>query len=288
MELNDKKKAQFQRVKELAAQGRVEILAHFFQREEVKAAADFVGGAGQIVARAVASQAPAVMVCGASYMTAEIGRRHPAARVLTPRADLSCPLAEAVSRAEVLEAKRLHPEALVVADIKVTPELRDLADLEIAPATAREALAGTEGRELIVLPGPQLADWAGFAHQVVHRWPKAACQVHELALPEELAAAKAEHPEAAVAAHLLCRPELLAMADFVGDSADIFHFCAESAGPEFIIVSEAGLAEYLASALPGKNFHETEAEIFCPNMKLTNLKSMVTRLEAYLGEGVNA
>ena len=282
--LNEKKKAQFQRVKELAAQGGVEILAHFFQRDEVKAAADFVGGAQRVVHRAVASRAKAVMVCGASYMAVEIERRKPRAQLLVPRADLSCPLAEAVSLAEVEEAKKLHPEALVVADIKVAPEIRDLADLEISPATVKEALARTEGRELIVLPGPQLADWAGFGDQIVHRWGKAVCQVHELALPEELAAAKAEHPAAKVAAHVLARPELLTMADFVGDSADIHQFCAASGAKEFIVVSEAGLAEFLTSSMPDKTFYETEAEIFCPNMKLTNLRSMITRLEQYLSD----
>ena len=282
--LNEKKKAQLERVKELAAQGGVEILAHFFQRDEVKAAADFVGGAQEVVRRAVTSRAPAVMVCGASYMAVEIERRRPQARLLAPRTDLSCPLAEAVSLAEVIEAKKLHPEALVAADIKVAPEIRALADLEISPATVKEVLARTEGRELIVLPGPQLADWAGYGGQVVNRWTKAVCQVHELALPEELAAAQAEHPAAKVAVHVLCRPELLAMADFVGDSADIYQFCAESGAQEFIVVSEAGLAEFMTSSLPGKTFFETEAEIFCPNMKLTNLRSMITRLEQYLGE----
>ena len=282
--MNEKKRAQFQRVKELAAQSGVEILAHFFQRDEVKAAADFVGGARQVVDRALSSQARAVMVCGASYMAVEIERRQPRAKLLVPRTDLSCPLAEAVSLAEVEAARKLHPEALVVTDVKVAPEIRAIADLEISPATVRAVLAATNGRELIVLPGPQLADWAGFGGQVVHRWPKAVCQVHELARPEELAAAKAEHPQAKAAVHLLSLPALWPMADFVGDSAGIHRFCVESRASEFIIVSEAGLAEFLTSSLSGKIFYETEAEIFCPNMKLTNLKSMVNRLEQYSGE----
>ena len=282
--MNEKKRAQLQRVKELAAQGGVEILAHFFQRDEVKAAADFVGGAQQVVDRAISSRSRAIMVCGASYMAVEIERRQPRAKLLVPRTDLSCPLAEAVSLAEVEEARRIHPGALVVTDVKVSPEIRAIADLEISPATVKNILAATEGRELIVLPGPQLADWAGFGGQVVHRWPKAVCQVHELARPEELAAARAEHPQAEAAVHLLSLPELWPMADFVGDSAGIYRFCAESRASEFIIVSEAGLAEFLTSSLSGKTFYETEAEIFCPNMKLTNLKSMVARLEQYAGE----
>ncbi len=277
--MNEKKRAQLEAVRKRARAGGVEILAHFFQRAEVKAAADFVGGAGEVIGRAVTSQARAVMVCGASYMIGEIERQGPKAPLLVPRRDLSCPLAEAVRLDEVLEAKRLHPQALVVADLKVAPEIRALADLEISPATAGEKLARTAGRELIVLPGPQLADLAGFGGQVIRRWPRAVCQVHELALAEDLAAARIEHPRAAVAAHLLCRPDVRAQADFVGDSAGLRDFCVASGAAEFIVVSEAGLTEYLANLLPDKTFYETEAEIFCPNMKLTTLKSMLTCLE---------
>jgi len=283
--MNEKKKAQFQRVKELAEAGRVEILAHFYQRAEVKAVADFVGGAHEVISRALGSRARAVMVCGASFMTMEIMRRRLKIPLLTPRHDLSCPLAEAVSRDEVLAARSEFPKALVVADIKVAPEIRALADLEISPATARADLAAAVSRELIVLPGAHLADWAGFGSQVVKRWPRAICQVHELALLEDLDQAKAEHPGATAAVNLLCRPEVKAGADFVGDSAGIRQFCVESPRSEFIIVSEAGLAEYLAKTLPNKRFYETEAEIFCPNMKLTTLKSMVERLEEYLKIG---
>ena len=279
--MNDKKKAQFQRVRELAEAAGVEIAAHFYQRAEVKAAADFVGGAGEVVARALASRAPAVMVCGASFMTGEIARHQPAARILIPRHDLSCPLAEGVGLPEVMAAKEEYPEALVVVDMKAAPEIRELADLVISPVTAREVLGQVPDRGLIVLPGAQVADWAGFGGQVVKRWPRGVCQVHELALAEDLDQARAEHPGAKVAVHLLCRPELRQQADFVGDSAAIRRYCSESPARQFIIVSEAGLAEYLAAANPEKEFFETEAEIFCPNMKLTTLKTMVACLEEY-------
>jgi quinolinate synthase len=125
-----------------------------------------------------------------------------------------------------------------------------------------------------------LVDWAGFGAQVVWRWPRAVCQVHELATAEDLAQARGLHPGATVAVNLLGRPEVRAAADFVGDSAGISRFCSESRARDFIIVSEAGLAEFLTLARPEKNFYETEAEIFCPNMKLTNLKAVIDRLKS--------
>lgn len=282
--MNEKKKARFQQVRRLASEGRVEIVAHFFQRDEVKEAAGFVGGAYEVVEKALSSQAPAVMVCGASFMIAEIERRGMRPKLLVPRRDLSCPLAEAVTVDEVIAAKKEHPAALLVADLKVAPELRAMADLLITSATAGDSLAALKGRELIMLPGSQLADCHGFGAQVVKRWAKAVCQVHELALPEDVAAARAAYPAALVAAHFLTRPEVRAMADFVGDSAAIGRFCGESVEREFIVISESGLASYLSAAFPDKVFHETEAEIFCPNMKLTTLKTMADCLTRYMDE----
>lgn len=283
-ELNPKKAAQLARVRELARGLDVEILAHFYQRAEVRLAAAFVGGSSEVADRAEASRARAVLICGASFMIEEIRRRGSKAELLSPRDDLSCPLAEAVSLEEVVEIKKLQPEAKIVAEMKARPEILALADAVISPATAREVLPRL-GDKIIPLPGPQLAQWAGFGHLISARWPRAVCQVHELALKEDLDRARAQFPHALVAVNLLCRPEVKAGADFVGDSAGIRDFCLSRPEPEFIIVSEAGLAEYLAELRPDKTFHETEAEIFCPNMKLTTLKSIITRLELFAGKG---
>ncbi|GHV56565.1 quinolinate synthase A [Deltaproteobacteria bacterium] len=277
--MNEKKQAQLATVRALAGRHGVEILAHFYQRAEVKAAADFVGGSHEVVARALAAGAGRrVLVCGASFMAEALLAGRPRAEILVPRADLSCPLAEAVSLEEVAAARRRFPRALLVADIKARPEIKALADLEITPVTAGAQLSRLRGWPLLAVPGPQLVDWAGFGAQLAWRWPRAVCQVHELATAEDLAAARAAHPGALAAVNLLCRPEVRAAADFAGDSAGLRRFCAESRAGEFIVVSEAGLAEFLAAAMPDKRFHETEAELFCPNMKLTNLKSILALL----------
>ena len=277
--LSEKKRAQLVEARALAQEQGVEILAHFYQRAEIKAAADFVGGSHEVVERALAAGPGArVMVCGASFMLEAIFAGRPRAEILAPRTDLACPLAEAVSPEEVRQARLRFPQARVVVDLKARPEIRALADLEISPATAAEELGRLGGAQILALPGPQLVDWAGFGAQVAWRWPRAVCEVHELATADDLARAKDKFPGALAAVNLLCRPEVRSAADFVGDSAGISRFCGDGPERDFIIVSEAGLAEFLIAARPGKNFYETEAEIFCPNMKLTNLKAVIDRL----------
>jgi quinolinate synthase len=216
-------------------------------------------------------------------MLEAISEGGPRAEILTPRTDLSCPLAEAVSLEEVREARKRFPQALMVVDLKARPEIKALADLGISPATAVEQLSRLGGIPILALPGPQLVDWAGFGAQVVWRWPRAVCQVHELVTAADLDEARARHPGALVAVNLLCLPEVRSAADFVGDSAGIYDFCVESPARDFIVVSEAGLAEFLTASRPDKNFYETEAEVYCPNMKLTNLKAVIDRLKALEG-----
>ena len=282
-EFNPKKQAQIAQIKELLAISQVEIVAHFYQRAEVKAVASFVGGGYEVVRRVCESQTPGVMLCGASFMADEVKRLAPNRLLLIPRGDLSCPLADMVGAEEVRAAKRKYPDALVVADMKVPLELRSLADITVSPSTIHKDLAGNK-RELIMLPGPQLADWAGFGGMVVNRWERATCQVHELALREDIIGAKALYPQAKVLVNLLCRPDVQALADFVGDSSALRNYCLQSSDPTFIVVSEAGLAEYLAEIMPHQQFHETEAEIFCPNMKLTTLKTIIVCLEKHLAD----
>ena len=281
--LNPKKQAQMEQVRELLARTQIEIVAHFYQRAEVKAVASFVGGGYEVVRQACESQAPGVMLCGASFMADEVKRLMPNRLLLIPRGDLSCPLADMVGAEEVREARRQHPEALVVGDMKVSAEVRPLADIIVSPSTIHKELLGNK-RGLIMLPGAQLADWAGLGGQVVHRWERATCQVHELALSEDVLQAKTLYPQAKVLVNLLCLPEVRALADFVGDSSALRNYCLQSSDTTFIVVSEAGLAEYLAELMPHKQFHETEAEIFCPNMKLTTLKTIIVRLEKYLAD----
>jgi quinolinate synthase len=53
-------------------------------------------------------------------------------------------------------------------------------------------------------------------------------------------------------------------------------------------VAEAGLSESLGQAYPEKEFFEPGLEIFCPSMKLTNIKDILRALEDYalsLGPG---
>jgi quinolinate synthase len=276
--LSERKRAQAARIAWLAKALGVEILAHFYQRAEVKDLADHVGGSRGLYGLVQATSARRVLVCGVDFMAAAMERLRPDVEFLVPRSDAACPMSRLVGAREVaaLRASAEGPaRPLVVADIKASGEVRDLADLVLTGEPVWPA--GFRRRPVHVLPCLSSGDPGRVPH---HDHPGAVCEVHRLPGPGDVEEALAGHGgRLLVAANSLCRPEVRAMADFVGDSQSIWDWCAARPGSGFLVVCESGLVESLSEAFPESRFLETGAEVFCPNMKLVNIKDVLAALE---------
>ena len=90
----------------------------------------------------------------------------------------------------------------------------------------------------------------------------------------ELAAAKAKYPGAPVLMHPECRPEVRAMADYVGSTTGIIQYAEKSDAGDFIIATEEGVLYELECRCPGKKFHLAARHLLCPNMKKTTLEKV--------------
>ncbi|MDR1607867.1 MAG: quinolinate synthase NadA [Deltaproteobacteria bacterium] len=280
---SEKKESQLTKVRQLAAACDVEILAHYYQRPEIKAAADYVGGSRGIFRWAEKTKAQTVLLCGVHFMTETITRLRPDLNVLIPRQDAGCPYSEAFTASQVLDIRRRDPKALIVAEAKASEMVKDISD-ELAPIDRDSIFWHNRkpNQSVYILPGP--ISWAKDSD---FRQESGVCQVHWQVELTDLLKAKWERPQALVAVNVLCRDELKARADKVGDSQAIWDYCAESRHNEFIVVSEMGLAESLALTYGHKRFYDLGVEIFCPNMKLTNLRDLISVLESYqLREGL--
>jgi quinolinate synthase len=210
-------------------------------------------------------------------MAETIERDRPDLNLLIPREDAGCPFSESATVKSVFEIRRRDPNAFVVADAKALGPVKDLAD-SLAPIDLDPIYWNNKSlnNRLYILPGGALSgerEGSGFSSGV--------CEVHAQLELSALAKVKRERPEALVVVNVLCRDEVKARADKVGDSQAIWDFCAESPAREFIVASEVGLAESLALTFSHKRFYDPGAEIFCPNMKLTNLKDLIAVLESY-------
>ncbi|MDR1545763.1 MAG: quinolinate synthase NadA [Deltaproteobacteria bacterium] len=259
----ERKRRQAERVRLLSEALDVEILAHFYQRLDVKALARHVGGSRGLLARVAASRARAVMMCGVSFLVEAAERLRPDLSVLTPRADAGCPFSEMVGPAEALEARRARPGALLVADVKAARAVKELCDVALDPPESLTALSWPAERPATVLPALSSGDPDALPHR---DWPGAECQVHRQVGPEAVRTILRQRPGALTAVNALCLPEVRALADHVGDSQSMWDWCLSCEADDVLVVGESGLVESLRAARPEKRFWETDVEVFCPNM----------------------
>jgi quinolinate synthase len=105
-----------------------------------------------------------------------------------------------------------------------------------------------------------------------------ACIVHDTYPARRVVEAKTEHPRAKIVAHPECPESVLAMADFVGSTSAIIEWCASSGAPEFIVMTESGVAYSLQKDSPGKRFWFVANENCncsdCPYMKMNTLEKL--------------
>jgi quinolinate synthase len=102
--------------------------------------------------------------------------------------------------------------------------------------------------------------------------------VHATFPARRLVAARSEHPNALVAAHPECPPDVLAMADFIGSTSAIIQWCTSSSADEFIVMTESGVKHSLQKLAPEKHYYFVANENCncseCPYMRLNTLEKL--------------
>ena len=82
-----------------------------------------------------------------------------------------------------------------------------------------------------------------------------ACIVHATFAARKLTAARAEHPQALVAAHPECPADVLAMADFIGSTSRHHRLVRRPrTRDEFIVMTESGVAAFAARRCAAQAF----------------------------------
>ncbi|MDR1297819.1 MAG: quinolinate synthase NadA [Deltaproteobacteria bacterium] len=280
LELGPRRLAQAEMIVRLAAELEVDVLAHFYQRREVRTLASYCGGSAGLYEAAKKSRASALLLCGVDFLGERVARIRPDLPVVIPRRDAGCPFSKLVGPGEVAGLRLAHPEKILAADLKASGDILGLCDLAVGSARDLPApgAGGSGGAPLLVLPALSAGDPDRLAHG---QFPGAVCHVHRLVRLEDVLAARASRPGAKIVVNSLCAPEVRKAADFVGDSQSIFDWCSAAPPGEFVVACESGLVETLQERCPQSRFLETETEVFCPNMKLTNLKDILAALEAH-------
>ncbi len=255
------------------------ILAHNYQVEEVQRAADFLGDSLELSRLAAGLEQDVIVFAGVKFMAETAKVLSPAKRVLLPRLDAGCPMADMITVDELRELKAAHPQALVVSYVNSPVEIKAESDACCTSANAAQVVRGMPAPEIIFVPDRNLGSYVQrlVPDKTLYLF-EGYCYVHDRIKPGEVAAARARFPGAKVLAHPEVRPEVAALADEVLSTSGMLRFARESPAREFIVATEQGLLQRLARENPGKSFVPVGSPKVCSNMKRTSLRDVLDAL----------
>lgn len=267
------------RIRRLARERRGVILVHNYQRPEVQEVADHLGDSLDLSRKAAETDARVIVFCGVHFMAETASLLCPDKLVLLPDRQAGCPMADMITVESLQEFKARHPAAAVVAYINTSAAIKAHSDVVCTSANAIRIVNQMDTDEVIFVPDQYLGHHVSLhSSKTIHLFP-GYCPTHQRLLPEEIEAARREHPRALVMAHPECPGPVLALADHVLGTGAMVRLARESAASEFIVATEEGLAHRLRRENPGKVFIVPSARLVCPNMKLTTLEKLLWSLE---------
>lgn len=256
------------------------ILAHNYQPGEIQDLADFAGDSLGLSVQAAQTDADVIVFCGVLFMAETAAILSPDKTVLLPEKTAGCPMADMITAEQLAEAKKTHPDAVVVCYVNSTAEVKALSDYCCTSGNALELVKSIpEDREILFVPDKNLG---GFIQERLGRkmilWP-GYCNTHVRIQTEDVAQARRQHPEAVLLAHPECNPDIRQLADELLSTGQMLQFAKTNPCREFIIATENGILHTLKKQNPDKHFYPVTERAICPNMKKISLEKVLWALE---------
>jgi len=274
--MNDGIKAE---IRALLKQHNAVLLAHNYMRDEVQEIADITGDSLALSMEAAKTDADVIVFCGVHFMAESAAILSPGKKVLLPRPDAGCPMADMVTVEGLQALKTRHPGVPVVTYVNSSAEIKAHSDICCTSANAMTVVRSLPDPVLIFVPDRNLGRFV--AAQVPEKqfifW-EGYCPTHERMTLEAVLRKKAEYPEALFVCHPESAPQVTALADHACSTSGMYDYCRTSPAKQFIIGTEAGILYRLRQENPEKEFILASPALICPNMKLTSLEDVLYSL----------
>lgn len=251
------------------------ILAHYYQRPEIKEIADFVGDSLQLARQAASVDAGVIVFCGVYFMAESAKILSPEKTVLLPEKSAGCYLADRATGEGVRARKEEIPGCVVVTYVNSSAAVKAESDIVCTSSNAVKVVNSLpKDKPVLFVPDRNLGHYISRqTGRQLHLWD-GCCNVHDNLTVQEVRAARDAHPGALVMVHPECRPEVIDIADHVSSTGGMLKFAKESPNTSFIVGTEEGLLYSLEQACPYKFFYPAAPHLTCPDMKLTTLEKV--------------
>ncbi len=261
------------------------ILAHYYQRDEVQTIADFIGDSLALSIQAANNDAKMIVFCGVRFMAETAKVLSPDKKVILPVIDAGCELADMANASNVLKMKEETGAQSIVSYVNTNIDVKMISDVCCTSANAINVVKSLESKKILFVPDKHLGEFvrSNVPDKEIYLFD-GYCYVHDSFRKSDIQDLLNVHRNAKVCVHPESPLEVIEMADFVGSTAQIIHFCKQSSAKEFIIATESGIVFELKRQAPDKIFYTLGQKSTCKNMKKTTLKDVANALEREIYE----
>lgn len=256
------------------------ILAHSYQNVEIDKVADFVGDSLYLSQMAAKTDADVIVFAGVYFMAETAKILSPNKKVLLPRLESGCLMADMINLKQLREFKAKNPNIPTVCYINSTAEVKSECDICCTSSNAVKIVKSLGAKEVLFAPDTYLGTWVQSQLDGVKviTYP-GHCPTHLRITPEDVINQKKKYPNALVLAHPECHQAVTALADYVGSTTGIMNFAKQSENKQFIIATELGVVERLERDLKDKEFILVSPKAVCSNMKWHHLEDILNALK---------
>ena len=255
------------------------ILAHSYQNVEIDEVADIVGDSLYLSRQAAYTNKDIIIFAGVYFMAETAKILSPQKKVLLPRRESGCLMADMIDIKQLREFKAKYPDAPVVCYINSSAEVKSECDICCTSSNAIEVVRSLGEKRVLFAPDMYLGSY------VAKQLPdievityNGFCPTHQRILPDDVDKMRKLHEGALVLTHPECHEEVVKRSDFTGSTTQIMNFVKNSKEKKFVIATEIGVKERLERDYPDKEFYLISNKAVCPNMKWHKLEDILNSL----------
>lgn len=299
-------------IKQLLNDLDAQLVAHFYQKDEIIEIADLSGDSLELAKKSSQSDKNLIVFCGVGFMGQSVKILAPHKNVIMPKI-ACCSMARMVSSAyydnsiALLEKygilkDQILPITYINSNADVKAKVGKMGGLVCTSSNAKKIFefAKSKGKKIFFLPdkclGENLARSEGLKSAILGIDPKEKvleadvvcyngfCSVHQLFMPSDVEFFRQKYPDILIAVHPECRPDVVELADFTGSTSQIIEYVRSLPIHQKVAVgTEFNLVNRLRPPYEGKkNTFVLSATIpECPTMNETTLKDIFEVLKAY-------
>ena len=199
-----------------------------------------------------------ILFCGVHFMAETAYILSPQKTVLMPDKRAGCPMADMVTVAGLRKLKAEHPDAVVVAYVNTSADIKAETDVCCTSANAVQIVERfPKDQKIIFVPDRNLGDYVARQtgrEETMILW-QGWCHVHDDFRAAEIDEIRAANPGSVLMAHPESRREVLEIADVVTSTSGMLRYPATSDARTFVVATETGPALPARRAVPGQEVH---------------------------------